>query len=192
MHQVSANYMLPTILSTLKPAIANGSPRAVNTTAGAAGTTTTPPATSSSSSNGGLDTTFLNLLAQELQNQDPTAPVDSTAMVGQMISLNQLDQLISINQTVSGSTGTGATGLIQQAAPTSSASAALSSANGGIASALSPSAAGAATSQLPFDPNTMMPVGTANSGAVAASINSSLNAATMGLSGTNNNTSGGK
>jgi hypothetical protein len=38
----------------------------------------------------------------------------------------------------------------------------------------------------------MMPLGTANSGAVAASINSSLNAATMGLSGTNNNTSGGK
>jgi flagellar basal-body rod modification protein FlgD len=28
-------------------------------------------------------------LATELQNQDPTAPVDSTAMVGQMISLNQ-------------------------------------------------------------------------------------------------------
>jgi hypothetical protein len=35
-----------------------------------------------------LGTTFLSLLAQELQNQDPTAPVDPTAMVGQMISLN--------------------------------------------------------------------------------------------------------
>ena len=36
-------------------------------------------------------------------------------MVGQMISLNQLDQLISINQTVTGSTGTGTTGLLQPA-----------------------------------------------------------------------------
>lgn len=47
-----------------------------------------------------LGSTFLNLLTQELQNQDPTAPMDATAMVGQMISLNQLDQLISINQTL--------------------------------------------------------------------------------------------
>ena len=62
---------------------------------------TTPTTTS-----GGLDgtstgQTFLNLLVKELQNQDPTAPMDSTAMVGQMISLNQLDQLISINQVLS-------------------------------------------------------------------------------------------
>jgi flagellar basal-body rod modification protein FlgD len=113
-------------------------------------------------------------------------------MVGQMISLNQLDQLISINQGITGSSTTGATGLIQPAGQAASGTAALSSANGGVASALSPSTAGAATSQLPFDPSTMMPINTANSGAVAASINSSLNAATMGLSGTNNNASGGK
>src|SRR5580700_8035009 len=81
---------------------------------------TSPSSTSSSSSSSALaDTTtgqtFLNLLVKELQNQDPTAPMDSTAMVGQMISLNQLDQLISINQTVTGSTGTGSTGLVQPA-----------------------------------------------------------------------------
>jgi flagellar basal-body rod modification protein FlgD len=193
MHQVSANYAMPTILNTLKPVASNGVAKAVNAAVGPNGATT-GNSTSSSSSSGGLDTTFLNLLAQELQNQDPTAPVDSTAMVGQMISLNQLDQLISINQTVTGSSSTGAAGLVQPAAAAAAASgtAALSSANGGVASALSPSVAGAATSQLPFDPNTMMPLGTANSGAVALSINSSLNAATMGLSGTNNNTSGGK
>ena len=52
---------------------------------------------SNSLSAGNLGTTFLNLLVQELQNQDPTQPMDPTAMVGQMISLNQLDQLISIN-----------------------------------------------------------------------------------------------
>lgn len=53
-----------------------------------------------------LGTTFLNLLVQELKNQDPTQPMDPTAMVGQMISLNQLDQLIGINQTLNPSAAT--------------------------------------------------------------------------------------
>jgi flagellar basal-body rod modification protein FlgD len=47
-----------------------------------------------------LQQTFLNLLVTELQNQDPTSPVDPTEMVGQMVSLNQLDQLITMNQTL--------------------------------------------------------------------------------------------
>jgi flagellar basal-body rod modification protein FlgD len=138
-----------------------------------------------------LGTTFLSLLAQELQNQDPTAPVDPTAMVGQMISLNQLEQLIGINQAISGYSTTGTTSSTQ-AAGASATGAALASAIGGATSMLSPSAAGAATSQLPFDPNTMMPLSAGNTGAMAASINSSLNPVTMGYSGTTNNTSGGK
>lgn len=66
-------------------------------------TTGTQGANSSSTSSDSLqsiESTFLSLLVQELQNQDPTAPMDSTQMVGQMISLNQLDQLASINQVV--------------------------------------------------------------------------------------------
>ena len=59
---------------------------------------------------GSIGTTFLNLLVQELQNQDPTAPMDSTAMVGQMISLNQLNQLVSINQDLSSLSGTASSG----------------------------------------------------------------------------------
>jgi flagellar basal-body rod modification protein FlgD len=133
-----------------------------------------------------LGTTFLTLLAQELQNQDPTAPVDPTAMVGQMISLNQLEQLITINQTLNNPVTTTPT------TPTTQSVTASSSALGGVAGMLSPSTSGAATNQLPFDPNTMMPLSTGNTGAVAASINSSINAANMGFSGTNNNTSGGK
>lgn len=54
-----------------------------------------------------IESTFLTLLVQELQNQDPTAPMDSTQMVGQMISLNQLDQLASINQVVTSALGSG-------------------------------------------------------------------------------------
>jgi flagellar basal-body rod modification protein FlgD len=186
MHKVSANYTLPTILNTLKPSVSNGLKKASAATPGTMASGTT----SSSTTSGGLDSTFLNLLAQELQHQDPTAPMDSTAMVGQMISLNQLDQLISINQSITGSSTTGVT------PPTTSVAGALSSTSGGLASLLSPSTSAAASTQLPFDPNTMMPLGTGNAGAVAASINSSLNAATLGLSGTtngtNNNTSGGK
>src|SRR5580700_12106426 len=112
MHSVSANYTLPAVLNTLQPAAISGIRKAVSGKANTASTTAT---TSSSSGASSLSSTFLNLLATELQNQDPTAPVDSTAMVGQMISLNQLDQLISINQTVTGSTGTGSTGLVQPA-----------------------------------------------------------------------------
>jgi flagellar basal-body rod modification protein FlgD len=196
MHSVSAMYTMPTILNSLKPVANSTLQKAVSVkanAANAASTSSTSGSTSSSSSASGLGTTFLSLLAQELQNQDPTAPVDSTAMVGQMISLNQLDQLISINQGITGAAAaqTTAAGAVQAPGTTASGDA-LASANGGVAGMLSPSAAGAATSQLPFDPNTMMPVSSGSAGAVAATINSSLNAATMGLSGTTNNASGGK
>jgi flagellar basal-body rod modification protein FlgD len=67
----------------------------------------TDGSSSSDSSLQSIESTFLSLLVQELQNQDPTAPMDSTAMVGQMISLNQLDQLASINQTVTDAFGQG-------------------------------------------------------------------------------------
>jgi flagellar basal-body rod modification protein FlgD len=187
MHTISANYTLPTVLKTLQPATTSGLRKAISNASPPATTGTT----SSSSAASGLDSTFLNLLATELQNQDPTAPVDSTAMVGQMISLNQLDQLISINQTVTGSTGTGTTGLVQPAGKTAS-DAALSSANGGLANTLSPSVAGAAANQLPFDPNTMMPLNSATAGALGASVNFAINPASMGSSSTSNNTSGGK
>jgi flagellar basal-body rod modification protein FlgD len=183
MHTVSANYTLPAVLNTLQPAASSGLRRAISGKASPAATTGT---TSSSSTASGLDSTFLNLLATELQNQDPTAPVDSTAMVGQMISLNQLDQLISINQAVTGSTGTGTTGLAQPAGRTAS-DAALSSANGGLANMLPPSVAGAVANQLPFDPNTMMPLNSGNAGALGASVNSAIEPASSGSSTTNNN-----
>jgi flagellar basal-body rod modification protein FlgD len=63
-----------------------------------------------SMSAGNLQATFLNLLVTELQNQDPTQPVDPTQMVAQMVSLNQLDQLILINQNLQSIAGTGSTG----------------------------------------------------------------------------------
>jgi hypothetical protein len=82
--------------------------------------------------------------------------------------------------------------VLAPAAPTTPAAGAASLAPANAGANLSPSVAGAAANQLPFDPITMMPLTAGNAGAVAASINSSLNAATIGLSGTNTNTSGGK
>src|SRR6202453_4366527 len=182
MHSVSAIYTMPTILNSIRPVANSTLQKAVNVKATAASTSSTSGSTSSSSSGSGLGTTFLSLLAQELQNQDPTAPVDSTAMVGQMISLNQLDQLISINQGITGAAAaqTTAAGAVQAAGTTASGDA-LASTNGGVAGMLSPSTAGAATSQLPFDPNTMMPVGSSNASAVAAPVTSPLNPTTMGF-----------
>jgi len=51
----------------------------------------------------------MSLLLTELKSQDPTAPMDTTAMVGQMVSLNQLDQLMSIQSILQNSLGSGAT-----------------------------------------------------------------------------------
>lgn len=52
---------------------------------------------------GNLDTTFLQLLITELKSQDPMSPMDGTQMVAQMVSLNQLDQLIGIKKTLDSS-----------------------------------------------------------------------------------------
>ena len=80
-------------------------PTAQSTTSTGSSSTSGSSSSSSGSSSSSLQSTFLNLLVTELQNQDPTQPVDPTQMVGQMISLNQLDQLISINQALTSMTG---------------------------------------------------------------------------------------
>lgn len=56
--------------------------------------------TSAGASNPGQDinNTFLSLLIAELKTQDPTSPMDASQMVGQMVSLNQLNELIGIRQ----------------------------------------------------------------------------------------------
>ncbi len=82
-------------------------------TAGAAG------ATGGSTASGAADTSaatisandFLTLLVTEMQNQDPTANTDPNEYVNQLVNVNSLEQLISINQTLGGAFGsTGTTG----------------------------------------------------------------------------------
>jgi flagellar basal-body rod modification protein FlgD len=58
----------------------------------------------SSSTTGGATITssdFLTLLVSELKNQDPTQPTDPNAYIQQLVGVNSLQQLISIDQELS-------------------------------------------------------------------------------------------
>lgn len=67
---------------------------------------------------------FLTLLVTEMKNQDPTQPMDPNAYIQQLVGVNSLQQLIAINQDLSGSgtatTPTAPTGGISKAAITAS------------------------------------------------------------------------
>jgi flagellar basal-body rod modification protein FlgD len=182
MNSVFANYTLPTVLNTLQPG--SGLRKTLNARDSSTTPTTSAGSTSSSNSANSVAATFLNLLSTELQNQDPTDPVDSNEMVSQMISLNQLDQLISINQAITGSSGT-TVGLSQMPAggPTPSAS------TGGTPKSQPDSATPAVTNPLPFDPNTLMPLGFTNS---TMATDSYLSSASMASSNASHNNAGGK
>jgi len=60
----------------------------------------TAPAAAASADSGSDITSsdFLTLLVSELKNQDPTAPTDPNAYITQLVGVNSLQQLISINQ----------------------------------------------------------------------------------------------
>lgn len=42
--------------------------------------------------------TFLQLLVAQIQNQDPTQPIDSSTFLTQLAEFSQLEQLIQINE----------------------------------------------------------------------------------------------
>jgi flagellar basal-body rod modification protein FlgD len=76
----------------------------------------TSSANSSNSSNapnspGSLtsESTFLQLLVAQIQNQDPLNPTDSIQFVGQLVQYSELEQLMGINQGVQTLTGTNTT-----------------------------------------------------------------------------------
>ncbi len=62
-----------------------------------------PLSTSTNSSTGGSSAVissndFLQLLVTEMQNQDPTSTTDPNQYIDQLVNVNSLEQLISINQ----------------------------------------------------------------------------------------------
>jgi flagellar basal-body rod modification protein FlgD len=94
--------------------------------ADAADTSSTSSSSSTISAND-----FLTLLVTEMKNQDPTATTDPNEYINQLVNVNSLQQLISINQTLTSSLGTTSTsssgGSGQVAAAASSESGANSS-----------------------------------------------------------------
>lgn len=80
--------------------------------------TSTQSNSSSSDSNTATVTAndFLQLLVTEMKNQDPTSTTDPNEYINQLVQVNSLEQLISINQDLSplaeasGETGSGGTG----------------------------------------------------------------------------------
>ena len=98
------NVAAKTVASSLLPP-AKSQP--ANLRADAAATTTGTTVATSGSTITSND--FLTLLVTEMKNQDPTQPTDPNAYIQQLVGVNSLQQLIAINQDLTGSTGTGAT-----------------------------------------------------------------------------------
>jgi flagellar basal-body rod modification protein FlgD len=63
----------------------------------------TPSASSTQSAGNGTNVTqdeFLQMLVTQLQNQDPTAPMDQSAMLAQLAQFSSLQEMTSLNQTM--------------------------------------------------------------------------------------------
>ncbi|MDR3737028.1 MAG: flagellar hook capping FlgD N-terminal domain-containing protein [Acidobacteriaceae bacterium] len=121
-------------MSSLLSSTANSSVKAATDSSSSSSSSSTS-STDSSATITASD--FLTLLVTELQNQDPTATNDPNEYVNQLVGVNSLEQLISINQTLTDEYGSTTT--------TTSSSAQSSSTQSAAANAIS-SAAGTATS----------------------------------------------
>ena len=85
---------------------AKAAPMAASASA-ASGTSSTSGSSSSSATISAND--FLTLLVTEMQNQDPTADTDPNEYINQLVNVNSLEQLISINQNLSTALGVSST-----------------------------------------------------------------------------------
>ncbi len=86
---------------------------ATSGTSGTTGTSGTSGADSSDDSSSSATISandFLTLLVTEMQNQDPTADTDPNEYINQLVQVNSLEQLIDINQTLSGALGSTTSG----------------------------------------------------------------------------------
>jgi flagellar basal-body rod modification protein FlgD len=102
-------------------------------------------ASSTSTSSAGISANdFLTLLVTEMKNQDPTANTDPNEYINQLVNVNSLEQLISINQELSEALGgSGSGGSSSGQSSTSTANSAGSNASGSTAQ---PAVSGAAMS----------------------------------------------
>lgn len=89
------------VSQALQPAAASASAQTATTS-----TSSTDTGTTVSSAD------FLTLLVTEMKNQDPTQPTDPNAYIQQLVGVNSLQQLISINKDLSAVTTSTSAGAI--------------------------------------------------------------------------------
>jgi flagellar basal-body rod modification protein FlgD len=81
----------------------------------------TNSASSTKSSAGITANDFLTLLVTEMKNQDPTANTDPNQYINQLVNLNSLQQLISINETLTAAYSSSNTSSYAQPTPQANA-----------------------------------------------------------------------
>jgi len=126
------------------------------------GTAATPHAAAASSTSGTSSSSnssatisandFLTLLVTEMKNQDPTAQTDPNEYINQLVNVNSLEQLISINQTLTtnlGSTPTANTSRATASAQATGASAQAQTATPGAATTVRGAISAAANKLAP-------------------------------------------
>jgi flagellar basal-body rod modification protein FlgD len=87
------------------------------------GATSSTSSTSTGTSALGNEQIFLQLLVAQIQNQDPLNPTDSTTFMTQLAQFSDLEQLVSLNSTVSNiGTALGVTSGAQQTTDSGSTS----------------------------------------------------------------------
>jgi flagellar basal-body rod modification protein FlgD len=125
----------------------------------------------STSSNGATISAndFLTLLVTEMQNQDPTANTDPNEYINQLVNVNSLEQLISINQTLSTAIGSSTTSSTGDEARRS-ANAAQTAANGAAPSPTETVAAPAASTARSVPGNLGIPAMNTSAQRVANSL----------------------
>jgi len=117
---------------------------------------TTPTTTNALPSGQSLNNMFLQLLVAQLQNQDPTSPVDPSQFVGQLAQFSELSEVTSIyqllQQVVPATGGSGSSG----GTPPASGGLVSAGANQAI-SAAALNASPAASPAMPLLPNFSSP-----------------------------------
>ncbi len=89
----------------------DGATNATNAANGTSGTGSSSSSDGTSSDSATISANdFLTLLVTEMQNQDPTADTDPNEYINQLVQVNSLEQLIDINQTLSGDVGGASSG----------------------------------------------------------------------------------
>jgi flagellar basal-body rod modification protein FlgD len=131
--QIFSNPIGTSAWGALKPEDATSSSAASSSTS----------ATSSANSATISANDFLQLLVSELKNQDPTSNTDPNEYINQLVQVNSLEQLISINQDLTPAASSNGTGSGQDIAPTAGSGDVGSQASGAATPATG--AAGSAT-----------------------------------------------